>query len=149
MIRSVCPDDRCLYIEMAESFYRSEAVCHEIPRSHIESAFEEMLRSDVYLEGFMLIYQDEVAGYAHIAKTFSCEGGGLTVWLEEIFVLPKFRSKGLAGELLEFLERRFGEKLARLRLEVTESNGRAAALYKRHGFEQLDYRQMVKDFKTV
>ena len=147
MIRSICSADRELYISMAESFYSSEAVCHSIPRGHIEAAFDEMMRSDVYMEGFILYCGEEPAGYANIAKTFSCEGGGLTVWIEEIFVLPDHRSKGLGSELFGFLENRFGNSLARMRLELTDSNADAGRLYGRLGFEPLDYRQMLKEFR--
>ena len=147
MIRKVNLADREKYIEMVRSFYNSEAVCHEIPVSHIEAAFDEMMRSDVYMEGFMLEYDGKNAGYANIAKTFSCEGGGLTVWIEELFVLPEFRSKGLGRELFEHLEKHYGDKLARMRLEITDANQRAAKLYRSLGFESLEYRQMVKEFK--
>jgi len=147
MIRKVKETDRQCYIEMVKSFYNSEAVCHEIPVSHIQAAFDEMMRSDVYMEGFILEVEGETAGYANIAKTFSCEGGGLTVWAEEVFILPKFRCKGLGRELFGFLEQYYGDKLARMRLEVTDENERAAKLYRSLGFESLEYRQMVKEFR--
>ena len=147
MIRKVTEADRHSYIEMVKSFYNSEAVCHEIPISHIEAAFNEMMRSDVYMEGFMLELNRETAGYANIAKTFSCEGGGLTVWIEELFILPQFRCKGLGRELFAFLEQHYGSSLARMRLEVTDENERAAKLYRALGFEPLEYRQLVKEFR--
>ena len=147
MIRKVTAKDREIYIEMVKSFYNSEAVCHEIPLSHIEAAFDEMMRSDVYMEGFMLESDGKTAGYANIAKTFSCEGGGLTVWVEEIFILPQFRCRGLGRELFAFLEQHYGSSLARMRLEVIDENERAAKLYKSLGFEWLEYRQLVKEFR--
>jgi len=147
MVRKVCQADRELYISMAKGFYNSEAVCHEIPEAHFEAAFDEMMRSDVYMEGFILMHEDKPVGYANIAKTFSCEGGGLTVWIEELFVYPQYRSKGLGKELFAFLENKYGAALARMRLEVTDSNKDAVRLYKKLGFEPLDYRQMVKEFR--
>ena len=147
MVRKVVEADRQSYMSMVKDFYNSEAVCHEIPMSHIEAAFDEMMRSDVYMEGFMLEADGETAGYANIAKTFSCEGGGLTVWVEEIFILPQFRCRGLGRELFAFLEQRYGAELARMRLEVTDENERAAKLYRSLGFERLEYRQLVKEFR--
>ena len=132
---------------MTKQFYSSEAVCHAIPEQNIIAAFDEMMRSDVYMEGDILEWEGEIAGYANVAKTFSCEGGGLTVWIDEIFLLPQYRSKGLGSELFAYLENRFGEKLARMRLEITDSNIDAKRLYSRLGFEELDYRQMVKEFR--
>ncbi len=147
MIRKVNETDREKYIEMVKSFYNSEAVCHEIPVSHIEAAFDEMMRSDIYMEGFIIEHEGETAGYANVAKTFSCEGGGLTVWAEEIFILPRFRSHGLGHELFAFLESCYGERLARMRLEITDANQRAEKLYRSLGFEPLEYRQLVKEFR--
>ena len=147
MVRKVCEADRQLYISMAKSFYTSEAVCHEIPSEHFEIAFDEMMRSDVYMEGFILMDKEAPVGYANIAKTFSCEGGGLTVWIEEVFVYPEYRSKGFGKELFAFLEQHYGSALARMRLEITDSNKDAERLYKNIGFEPLDYRQMVKEFR--
>lgn len=147
MIRKITAEDRALYLSMAKSFYTSEAVEHQIPDENIDIAFNEMLRSDVYMEGYILESEGETAGYVNIAKTFSCEGGGLTVWIEEFFVLPQFRSKGIGSELFAFLENRFGKALARMRLEITDSNQRAKRLYERMGFEELPYRQMVKEFR--
>lgn len=147
MIRRITPQDRDLYISMTNSFYSSEAVCHPIPESNIQAAFDEMLRSDVYMEGYIFEYDNKPVGYANIAKTFSCEGGGLTVWIEELFLLPEYRSKGIGREFFAYLENKFGKALARMRLEITDSNKRAKKLYSDVGFEDLDYRQMVKEFR--
>ena len=148
MVRKIEPGDREVYIGLVQEFYRSDAVQHAIPRGHIEATFDEMLRSDVYVQGYMLIHGDRPAGYALIAKTFSCEGGGLTVWVEEAFIRPEYRSLGLGRALFAALEAEHGPALARMRLELTPGNARAKSLYERLGFEELPYLQMVKEFKA-
>lgn len=146
MIRKVEAKDRAQYMALAQAFYNSEAVAHPIPKAHIAAAFEELMQSDVYLDGFILEHGDEIAGYALIAKTFSCEGGGLTVWVEEVYVLPQFRSLGLGKALFSHLEARYGQALARMRLEIAPENVRAEKLYRTLGFEVLPYKQMVKEY---
>lgn len=147
MVRKIVPSDRELYVNLALRFYSSEAVQHSIPKEYIESSFDEMLRSDVYLDGYILEHDGKTAGYALISKTFSCEGGGLTVWIEEAFVMPEYRSLGLGKELFSSLEALYGSVLARMRLEVTPDNERARNLYHKLGFDILPYQQMVKEFK--
>lgn len=147
MVRKIEPGDREAYIAMAQAFYSSDAVHHAIPRRHIEATFDEMMRSDVYLEGYMLLDADRPAGYALIAKTFSCEGGGLTVWVDEAFIRPEYRSRGLGQTLFAAVEAGHGASLARMRLEIAPDNLRAKRLYEKLGFEELPYLQMVKEFR--
>ncbi len=147
MIRKVELNDRETYIGLAQRFYSSDAVQHTIPRQHIEATFDEMMRSDVYADGYILTHDGKPAGYALIAKTFSCEGGGLTVWIEEIFILPEYRSLGLGRTLFSMLEAEYGRSLARMRLEIEPGNMRAKNLYQNLGFQVLPYQQMVKEFK--
>lgn len=147
MVRRVEPGDRETYIALAQRFYSSDAVHHVIPKANIERTFDEMMRSDVYAVGYILTCVGRPAGYALVAKTFSCEGGGLTIWIEEAYILPEYRSCGLGSELFAALEAEYGQALARMRLEIAPDNVRAKSLYQKLGFEELPYQQMVKEFK--
>ena len=134
-------------MEMAEEFYSSDAVLHQVPRSYFEKTADEVLRSDAYAEIYLLEYEGEPAGYGLTARTYSQEAGGQVLWIEELYIRKKFRSKGLGREFFSWLEEKNRGKIARFRLEVEEENSRAIALYKRLGYEVLDYVQMVKDFQ--
>ena len=65
--------------------------------------------------------------------------------IEELFVKENFRGMGIGKSFFEFLENNLSGKINRIRLEVGEENEDAIRLYKRIGFEFLDYRQMVYD----
>ncbi len=143
MIRRLTHDDRETYIEFAKKFYSTEAVMAKIPERHFEVTFQELMRSEVYAECFLLVDGDQPKGYALIAKTFSQEAGGLVVWIEELYVEPDARSKGLGSEFFEFLEANIPAK--RYRLEVEPENGGAVRLYRRFGFKEMPYGQMYKD----
>ena len=145
MIRKMTPNDRELYMSMTDKFYSSDAVLHKVPVSNIEATFDEMMRSENYVLGYILEYQGTPAGYAQLSRTFSQEVGGMVILVEELFVLPEYRSHGLGREFFKFLEAGPGRDARRLRLEVTRSNSRAESLYERLGFTRLDYIQMVKD----
>ncbi len=144
MIRKFVPEDREDYIRFSTEFYNSSAVDKPVPREHFEQGFDEMMRSDVYVQGYMLVCDGNNVGYCVTMKTYSVEAGGITIWIDELFVLEEYRSKGLGRELSKYIEENGDKKLRRIRLEVELENGRAISLYKKMGFEPAPYDGMWK-----
>lgn len=144
MIRKFVPEDRKDYIRFSTEFYNSSAVDKPVPREHFEQGFDEMMRSDVYVQGYMLVCDGNNVGYCVTMKTYSVEAGGITIWIDELFVLEEYRSKGLGRELFKYIEKNGDKKLRRIRLEVELENGRAISLYKKMGFEPAPYDGMWK-----
>lgn len=144
MIRKFVPEDREDYIRFSTEFYNSSAVDKPVPREHFEQGFDEMMRSDVYVQGYMLVCDGNNVGYCVTMKTYSVEAGGITIWIDELFVLEEYRSKGLGRELFKYIEENGDKKLRRIQLEVELENGRAISLYKKMGFEPAPYDGMWK-----
>lgn len=144
MIRKFVPEDREDYIRFSTEFYNSSAMDKPVPREHFEQGFDEMMRSDVYVQGYMLVCDGNNVGYCVTMKTYSVEAGGITIWIDELFVLEEYRSKGLGRELFKYIEENGDKKLRRIRLEVELENGRAISLYKKMGFEPAPYDGMWK-----
>ena len=144
MIRKFVPEDGEDYIRFSTEFYNSSAVDKPVPREHFEQGFDEMMRSDVYVQGYMLVCDGNNVGYCVTMKTYSVEAGGITIWIDELFVLEEYRSKGLGRELFKYIEENGDKKLRRIRLEVELENGRAISLYKKMGLEPAPYDGMWK-----
>lgn len=144
MIRKFVPEDREDYIRFSTEFYNSSAVDKPVPKEHFEQGFDEMMRSDVYVQGYMLVCDGNNVGYCVTMKTYSVEAGGITIWIDELFVLEEYRSKGLGRELFKYIKENGDKKLRRIRLEVELENGRAISLYKKMGFEPAPYDGMWK-----
>ena len=81
MIRKFVPEDREDYIRFSTEFYNSSAVDKPVPREHFEQGFDEMMRSDVYVQGYMLVCDGNNVGYCVTMKTYSVEAGGITSFL--------------------------------------------------------------------
>lgn len=145
MIRIMKKEDAEIFFNMAKLFYASDVVLHPIPEKHHIDTFDEIMRSNLYLEGYIFEYKDKPVGYAITTKTFSHEAGGITLWIDEIYVLKGYRSKGLGREFFDFLKATLDTSIVRLRLEVESDNERAIKLYKTMGFKKLEYKQMFKD----
>ena len=142
MIRKIEARDREFYIEAAKALYSSDAVMHSIPDANFEKTFDELMRSDEYAFCFILESGGIPAGYALMSRTFSQEAGGMVVWIEELYILPRYRGRGLAGEFFNELFALY--PAARYRLEVEWENKGAIRLYERLGFRRLPYGQMMK-----
>ena len=145
MIRPITKADRNTFLIFAKAFYASEAVAHTVPQSHHLKTFEQLMENDTYARGYMIETAGKPVGYALTAKTFSQEAGGMVVWIEELFILPQYRGKGLGTEFFKYVKETIEPHVARVRLEVEPDNAAAIRLYQRMGFENLPYRQMVKE----
>lgn len=143
MIRKIKPADKDFYINSVKAFYSSDAVLHNIPTEYITNTFDELMKSDTYIECYIFEKDNQKAGYALLAKMFSQEAGGEVIWIDEIFVLPKFRAMGLSSEFFKFIQN--NSKAKRFRLEFCPDNQKAIEVYKRHGFTPLEYNQMYYD----
>lgn len=145
MFRKMQQGDRALYHALATEFYNTDAILTEPDAALFEASFQEMMRRDTYLEGFVLEHAGESAGYAILAKYFSPELGGLLLWVDELYIRPGFRSHGLGSSFLSYVQEQYGDKAKRIRLEVDVDNERAISLYHSMGFEVLPYQQMTLD----
>ena len=148
MIRALQRKDRETFLALSDRFYSSEAVLHAVPRAYHEEAFEEIVGGSPYAAGYLLESEGKAVGFALTATSYSRESGGKILWLEELYLLEEYRSRGLGREFFAFAEE-FARKngYARIRLEVEENNVRARALYERLGYEPLEYVQMIRQLR--
>lgn len=84
-------------------------------------------------------------GVAYVSLVWSMEHGGRSAWLEELYVAPEYRSRGIGTSLFrKALERSEAVGCAAMDLEVQEDHARAANLYQREGFIQLARSRWVR-----
>ena len=85
----------------------------------------------------VLEYAGAVRGYALLIAYWSNEFGGELCMIDEVFVEPAYRGRGLGTQLFEALAREselWPVRPAALALEVRPENSRARSLYERLGF---------------
>ncbi len=144
MLRPITEQDRELFVQLADEFYHSSACLHTVPKEYFHKTLDEILADSPYAKGYIFEKDGKAAGYALLSLTYSNEAGGLVCLVEEAYVIPEFQGCGLGKELFAFVEQEFSN-VRRFRLEVTRSNERAISLYRRLGYEELDYIQMIKE----
>ena len=98
-------------------------------------------------EGFVLSAncQGSPVGVAYAARILSLEHGGWSGWLEEFYVLPDWRGKGVGSQLLAAVLAVATERgWAALDLEVDAGHRRAIPLYQRNRFEAVNRTRFVR-----
>ena len=155
MLRPVTPADHDAFLALCREFYHSPAVLAPIPDEHIENTFRELFSPQPLAAAYLIFSgkpakggseQGEPAGYCLLATAFSNEAGGRVQWLEELYIRPAFQGQGLGSEVFAYLDAHRPPDVRRFRLEVEPENEGAMRLYRRKGFRELPYLQMVRDF---
>lgn len=113
---------------------------HDLPAdgARVERAVTGILEDQG--RGFLLVARVEsvAVGVAYVAHHWSLEHGGPSCWLEELYVLPQWRCRGIGSALVRTaLERAHAQGCLVMDLEVTADHARAAQLYEREGFRFL------------
>ena len=142
--RPIRAEDFDSVLEMMRVFYASEALLIHPEESVLRRTLTDAIGPDPFVEGVIMEYAGAVAGYGLLAKSYSTEAGGHCVWIEDIYVLPEFRGKGLATAFIKFVKEKFPEA-ARIRLEAEPENERAMSVYHKAGFSELGYTQLIID----
>ncbi|MBM4218908.1 MAG: GNAT family N-acetyltransferase [Gammaproteobacteria bacterium] len=77
------------------------------------------------------------AGYLLAVYVFSLEHLGLTAEIDEFFVLPSARSRGLGDALLTLAEAEFARRgCTNVALQLGAGNDRARVFYRAHGYRE-------------
>ena len=144
-IRKIQQADFAEVLAMMEVFYASDALLIHPDPATLRRTLTDCIADGPYLEGFVFEENGFLAGYAMVAHSYSTEAGGRCVWIEDIYIRPEFRGKGLGSSFLAFAEERFSGQAVRIRLEAEPENERAMAVYRKAGFAILGYTQLVRE----
>ena len=142
MIRLMKEQDKNEVIEMMTVFYASEAVSTNGSREIFESDFNNCINSCPYLEGYVFEENDNICGYAMVAKSFSTEFGKPCIWIEDLYIKEEYRHKKLGSLFFDFLKENYKDTIQRL--EVDKQNVFAIKAYKKNNFEEVEYLQFIR-----
>ncbi len=87
---------------------------------------------------------DAVVGYAIVIYYWSNEYGGDIASIDEFYVKPAWRGKGIGTSFLEHFGAANNGALRGLQVEVTPANTKSFAYYSRHGFTPMMNRHLFR-----
>ena len=135
VIRRARPDETGVVYSLIRELAEYEKLSHEVEAS------ETMIAAALFGANPILFcdiaeWDGEVAGFAVWFKNFSTFSGRAGIYLEDLFVRPSLRGKGIGKALLAHLAQRcVDEGLARLEWAVLDWNAPAIGFYDRLGAE--------------
>jgi GNAT superfamily N-acetyltransferase len=120
---------------------------HAIPSDdgHVESSLRGILAHPD--QGIVLVagLDERPAGVAYVSFARPLEHRGEVAWLEELYVSPESRGRGIGTRLLrEAIARAEARGCVSLELEVKRGHERALNLYGREGFRDLERRHLAR-----
>lgn len=128
--------DLDLLVELMGRFYRETGTA--MAPGEARRAFAELVADPGLGRVWVLEADAAPAGYLVLTLGFSLQHGGRDAFVDDLYVLPEHRDRGLGGAALE-RARETCEALGvrALHLVVAPDNPRARALYLRSGFEPV------------
>ena len=137
-IRKLTAGDFEEILTMMKVFYASDALLVHPTEAVLRRTLTEAVGDSPYLTGYGFEEDGVLAGYGMVTRSYSTEMGGVCVWIEDLYILPRYRGKGFGSSFLRFVEDRYRQEVVRLRLEAEPENERAMAVYAKAGFEILE-----------
>ena len=138
MIRSATPADVPLILQLIRELAEYEKLAHEV------RATEAQLHATLFgpqpaAEVVIAEHEGRAVGFAVFFATYSTWEAAPGLYLEDLFVRPEARGKGIGRELLEYLARlTVARGWARLEWRVLDWNEPSIAFYRKLGAEPLD-----------
>lgn len=106
----------------------------------IRGVFEDSLRGALFIERA----GDTAIGVAFVSFIWSLEHAGRSLWLDELYVVPELRGRGVGQRLVsEVIAFARAHECAAIDLEVEADHARVESLYRRNGFRAHTRRRWV------
>lgn len=143
-IRAMKAEDREDVLRMMEVFYASEAIMFTGTKDVYARDFEACISDAPFVEGFVITDpKGNAKGYCMIAHSFSCEFGKPCVWIEDMYFDEEMRGKGAARAFFDYLNTKYPDCSHRIEAEL--ENEHAIMVYKRNGFEEIPYVELIRN----
>ena len=142
IIREMMYQDRQEVISMMKVFYASPAVLSNGSIEIFNQDVDACVNDNPLLEGYVFEKENEIVGYAMVAKSFSTEYGKICIWIEDLYMKESFRGQGIGTRFFALIEEKYPDTI--IKLEVEEENNRAINMYQKCGYEILEYLEMRK-----
>ncbi|MCG3159607.1 MAG: hypothetical protein JMDDDDMK_00601 [Acidobacteria bacterium] len=147
IFRPAIPDDIETLIAMMRDFYVHEGLTFD--EAGARRALRGIIGAEMFGCVFLILSEDEVAGYVVLTFGYSLEFHGRDAFVDELYLRGEYRGQGIGKRALEFLAEVCAAKgVAALHLEVERKNTQAQAVYRNFGFEDHDRYLMTKWINT-
>lgn len=136
-LRQASPEDLDALVELMQEFYGEAG--YTVNPAPARTAFLPLLVPSQLGQVWLADFEGQIAGYLVLTFCYSMEYGGSCAFIDDLFVRPTLRNRGMGKALVE-QARVVCEELGvrAMALEVARNNGSAQTVYRSVGFDSSD-----------
>ncbi|NBX67726.1 MAG: GNAT family N-acetyltransferase [Proteobacteria bacterium] len=134
----VSPNESELLKDYVEALYRFEGDFEAIV--NIEEGVKSLFKNEALATPYFIKQGNEKIGYVILTRYHSVEKGGLTIYIDELYVEERFRRRGVGKTILdEVVNIARREKAKALWANTEHNNEGSQRFFKNAGFRQNKY----------
>lgn len=135
--RDAAASDIPALVGLMREFYAEAG--YSLDEGWAEASFSALLSDDALGRVWVVFCDSRPAGYVVLTVRFAMEYGGLDGFIDDLFVRPGFRGRGLSRVALDAVVAECGRRgVLALHVEVGRDNGAAQRLYRSYGLKEHD-----------
>jgi ribosomal protein S18 acetylase RimI-like enzyme len=121
-------------VGMMSALYAEDEATSPVDHAHFPFSVQFLVANPS--RGRVVLFSEggTICGYALLIPYWSNEFGGILLFVDEIFVAPEARSRGIGSSFFRHLDRTRPFDAVALALEISPDNVRARGLYESLGF---------------
>ena len=133
-IRLASDQDVANLLPLVSAYHHFERLNTSEPER--ESAVRRLLSNSEFGRIWLIFCDEKLSGYIVICRGFSIEFNGFDAFVDEFYLVPEIRGKGVGTWVLGVIKQKAKEfDVNALHLEVARNNSGARNLYVKAGFE--------------
>jgi ribosomal protein S18 acetylase RimI-like enzyme len=141
-LAAVAGTDLPLLEQLVRAYYAEDG--HTFQNDRQPAALAALAAGEAFGRAWLIRLGARSVGYAVLAFSFSVEAGGREACVDELYLLPEVRKRGIGRRVLALLEAEArAQGVRRMFLEVARHN-QAIGLYRRAGYVDHDRFLMSK-----
>jgi len=142
------PKDHAALLKFVVAYYRFDKI--PFNRKSLSNGLDTLLRNPSQGQAWLMESHETAVGYAVLTYNFDLEYGGVEGMLTDLYVLPRFRMKGIGSLALYEVEDYCRERGIRtIELQILNHNRSAETFYKKAGFQTLARKVMILDVRPA
>jgi len=135
IFRPVVFEDEAALLRMMRSLAEQEPGAYFFDEPVVRGVLRKFLANPELGQGWIFLEREIPVGYIFLTFGYSFEYHGRDSFIDELYIEPEYRRKGIGRRAMEFVEERAREQgVNAIHLEVDDGNDPAAGLYRRAGF---------------
>jgi GNAT superfamily N-acetyltransferase len=141
------PEDLDRLVAMVERFHAETRTGREVGRQQVLSTLKELNAHRRAGSWFVFEMGEEVVGYCIIANRWNNGLGGTVLRVDELYVRPGRRGRGVASDFLGLLAKVAPADAAAIEVELPAADRKARSLLGRLGYVEARGRAMSRSLR--